>query len=275
VGAHQRLVVRRAHHDAHLVGQRAVFRIVVVERIAPHRRPQVVAAHAQDQLEQLAVEPVVESAELLLGPAGQRRRLVVQEDAAVTHDRRFGYARAGRHRQHVVARRRHVGPPVPGRDADLLRDRVQPVDRAAFVAAGHDERAGDARQRIAHGLHEISFPLATHCLGVDLPRARQPVDERTLAERADDDHVGPARHACRGVDQDRLHARDARDVALQVGHRAAHALEFSGIDDDARGLAGARQHDGVLARIESNEGTFPQRPCRLGTGQDGGGEPAQ
>ena len=71
---HERLVVRRAHHDAVLVGQLAVQGIVFVERAVPHRRPQVVAAQSQDELEDLLVERVVVAAEALLRPTGAFER---------------------------------------------------------------------------------------------------------------------------------------------------------------------------------------------------------
>ena len=44
---HHRFVVGRAHHDAHRVGELAVFLVVVIERRVPHGRPQVVGAHAE------------------------------------------------------------------------------------------------------------------------------------------------------------------------------------------------------------------------------------
>ena len=85
VRAHHRLVMRRPHHDAIGIGERRIGRIVDRKRVVPHRRPQVIGAQPQQQLEQLAVECGVHPAELLGGPAGQARRLVVQEDAAILH----------------------------------------------------------------------------------------------------------------------------------------------------------------------------------------------
>ena len=45
VRPHQRLVVRRADHHAIFIGQRGVERIIVIERPAPHGRPEIIALH--------------------------------------------------------------------------------------------------------------------------------------------------------------------------------------------------------------------------------------
>ena len=76
-------------------------RVVVVDRAAPHRRPEVVALEPQDQLEHVLVELVIAAAELLLHPAGERRGFVVDEDAAVFHGRLALRVAA---RQHVQTR---------------------------------------------------------------------------------------------------------------------------------------------------------------------------
>ena len=161
-----------------------VQRVVVVERVAPHRRPQVVALQAQDQLEDVRVELAVEAAELLARPAGERRRLVVDEDAAVPH-RRLAAACSGR-RATNSARwlpHRHVGPPVPGRDADLLRQVVDAEDRAALVAAGDDQRAVDAGPGPGDDGGDRRLPLsADRPTGPSCRRLHQPIEERAAAD---------------------------------------------------------------------------------------------
>ena len=88
-----------------------VLGIVLVEGVAPHRRPEVVALQAQDQLEDVLVELVIEAAELLARPAAERRRLVVDEDAAVLHRRaRPANVRARLHVQRVVLLTRERPP---------------------------------------------------------------------------------------------------------------------------------------------------------------------
>ena len=77
------LVVRRSHDDSVFVGERCVERIVVVERIAPHRRPEVVAFEPKNELEDFLVDAVIDAAEFLSRPTGERRRFIVDENPAV------------------------------------------------------------------------------------------------------------------------------------------------------------------------------------------------
>ena len=74
-----------AHHDTHLVGQRAVQGVVVVECAVPHCRPHKVAFQTQDKLEKFLIEEMVEVTEGLGCPVAERRPLVVQEYTAVFH----------------------------------------------------------------------------------------------------------------------------------------------------------------------------------------------
>ena len=166
-----------------------VQRIVIGKGVAPHGGPQIVALHAKDQLEHLLVDEVVHAAELLACPAGERRRFVVDEDAAVLHGGLALGVHAGRDEQLRLMRRRHVGPPVPGRYADLRRHVVHTVDRAALVAAGNHERAVHPGHGLLDRLHDERFPLSGDRRRVDLLLARQPVDDWAFAQRADNHHL--------------------------------------------------------------------------------------
>ena len=61
LGAQHGLVVRGAHDDAVFVGELRVERIVLVEGVAPHGGPEIVALEPQDQLEDLHIEVVIVS----------------------------------------------------------------------------------------------------------------------------------------------------------------------------------------------------------------------
>ena len=188
---------------------------------------------------------MIEAAEALLRPVGQHGRLVVEEQAAVLDGRLFHDARTERHAERAVMRDRHVGPPVPGRDADLFRQRVDPVDRAALVAAGDDQRALHAGHRVRDRLDDEAFPLAGQRARVDLALLREAVDQAVAPERAHDDHVARRR---RTVDLPRRGlARHAADVALQVARSAQHAGILVRADDDGRGTSGLDQRDAGLA----------------------------
>src|ERR1019366_1612698 len=117
LGPQHRLVMRSAHHDAPLVSDLGIQRIVLIEGVAPHGGPKIVALQSKDQLEDLFIELVIVSAVLLLHPAAQRRRFVVEEDTAILH---LGFALAvlaGFHEEGILVYYRNVRPKIPGRNA--------------------------------------------------------------------------------------------------------------------------------------------------------------
>ncbi|OQB95516.1 MAG: hypothetical protein BWX86_01161 [Verrucomicrobia bacterium ADurb.Bin122] len=187
VRTHHGLVMRGSHDDAVLVGQAGIERVVLVEGVVPHRRPEVVGAQTQQQLEDLGVKLRVEAAELLRGPTGQARSLVVEEDAAVFHDRLAGDVAAGAHVGLGAFLRRHVGPPVPGRDAELFGKFVEAVDRAALVAARDHQCTGDARHGRFDGGNDKRLPLARKVRGREFSGKDELVDQRAAAQ-------GPGNH---------------------------------------------------------------------------------
>ena len=56
VVARHRLVVRRAHHNAELVGGTAVFGVIGIESPTPHCGPHKVSAQAKNQFEYIGIE---------------------------------------------------------------------------------------------------------------------------------------------------------------------------------------------------------------------------
>ena len=180
--AHQRLVVARAHDHAVLVRHDRVQRVVLVERLAPHRGPQIIAFQAQNQLEHVRVHLRIDAAEVGARPVAERRLLVVDEDAAVFHFRRVLHVGPLDRLDLVPVRHRHVRPPVPRRHAHALRELVDAVDRAAFVAARD-------HQRVLADLDQIRFPFAPDRVDVQLVLLDEIVDERAFPDRADQDRA--------------------------------------------------------------------------------------
>ena len=255
-----RLVVRSAHHHAVIVSRLGIQRIVFVEGVVPHRRPHKVALQAKHQFEHLGVKLVVHigdasgafgeffrirpRSELLLHPAIQRRSFVVEEDAAILHRGRAFHVAPRLHEEVVLVIHRHVRPEVPGRHADLFGDVVDAVDGPALIAAGDHQRARHARQRTRHHLDVECLPLARDARHVDPLVADQLVDQRALADRADDNRVGAqtlvvVHHGCR-------HTRNLVDVRLQVARGAYHADPVLRVDVDVCGRFGC--HDGKRPR---------------------------
>ena len=155
-----------------------------------HGRGEVVGLEAQQQFADLGVGSGADVAALglegLRGPGRQTPVFVVEEDAAVAHRRRLGVGRRGVDMERRMFFHRNVGPPVPGGYADQLREREEPVGRAAAVAARDDEGFADARQGIGDGLDQVTLPGAFERGGVDLPRFGEPADEGAASDRPDD-----------------------------------------------------------------------------------------
>ncbi len=220
------------------------------------------ALQAQQQLEDSRVEEVAEAARLLAGPAAQGRRLVVEEDAAVP-DRRLTAQAATRARvECVLVPHRHVRPPVPGRDADRLRDVVDSEDRPALVAPGHDQRPGDPGPGPGDRLDERRFPATPDLGDVELPRSNQAVDLAAPAQGADDHDLGGRWPLV--LLQDRTEARDAPYVFLEIGRGTQDPGVVARVDQDRGRDTAGRQTHGAGRRCCIDEGAFPERGRRSG-----------
>ena len=233
--ARQRLVVGRAHHDAVLVGESWAQRVVVGECVAPHGGPEVVALHAQHELEDLLVELRVEPPERVACPARESRRLIVDEDSAVLHDGLPIGVSTGKHVQRGLPAHRYVGPVVPRRHADLFGEVVDTEDRPALVAPGDDECLIDARLRLRHDLNDERLPASGEVACIQFSVADESIDERALPDRPDDDRELRVR---RGIDRERrLHARDTADVGSKVARGAHDSGVVSRTDEQGCGTA--------------------------------------
>jgi len=182
-------MVRGGDDDAVFIGQLGIEGILDVEHPAPHRRPEIVALHAQDQFEDVLVHAGIETAEFGKSPAREGGGFVVDEDAAVFD---FGLAQgvaAGRDIEFLLLRGRDVAPEMPGRNPDLAGEIEQAVDGAAFIAAGDDEGARDPWQGIFNDLGGKTFPSARQARRVQLSFGGQPVDQGADAERSDEDDI--------------------------------------------------------------------------------------
>ena len=153
--------MRCAHDDAIFVGQFGIQRIVFVERIVPHGRPEIICLQPQEQLEDLLVKFVIVAADILaLTQPVRARRLVIEKDAAIFHGRRALDICAGLHEERILVADGHIRPPIPRRNADLLREIVDAVNGPALVAARNHQRGGNPRQRIFNYLQNKRFPFS-------------------------------------------------------------------------------------------------------------------
>jgi hypothetical protein len=181
--------MRSADDHTDIVREPGALGIVLVEGFAPHRRPQSIAAQAQDQLEHMLIEGMIDPAELLARPGAERRLLVVDEDSAIAHGRTF-QPPARQHPQVYRRPHRHIRPPRPWRDADAPRQIVSAEYRAALVRPGDDQRPTDSSCRIIDDLLEIGFPSSGDAGNIEPFLAHEPVDDRALPQGPDDHRDG-------------------------------------------------------------------------------------
>ena len=139
------------------------------------------------------------------------------------------------HVERAVMLGRHIGPPIPGRDAHLLAQIIDGEDRAALVAAGEDQGGVNAGQRVTDNLDQRGLPFAGDFGDVNLPLAHKLVNDGTVAEGADQGRV-PAQPGG-FVRERRLDLRHPVDVGLQVVRHAHHARPVVGVHEEGRGLA--------------------------------------
>ena len=227
--AQHRFLMRSAHHNAVLIGQLGVGRIVFVKGVIPHRRPEVVRAQPQEHFEYPGIKFVAvirdslgnrrvpaqrRRAKFFSHPVGQVGRFVVEEDAAIFHDG-AGLDHATRADvERVTVDCRHIGPPIPRRNTDLPGHFIDAVDRAALVAARDHDGTPDARQRALDGLDDKRLPLSADGIDVQLPARDQAIDQCAFADRADEHgRSGRRRRAGR---MRGLESGHALDVGLQI-----------------------------------------------------------
>ena len=183
------LMVRGAHDNAHFVCGLGVEGIVGIERPAPHCGPHEIAAQAEDEFEYVSVELM--SAEVravvVLHPAGEARRLVVEEDAAVFDRRLPGSVCTWLDGDVVMVLDRGVSPEIPRRNAYLLAELVDAVDRAPSVASSDDEGFRNPREGVLDHGHNVFLVLALEFGAVDLA-AVEDLRDVFRAYGSDDDH---------------------------------------------------------------------------------------
>ncbi len=190
VVAVERLAVGGAHHDRPLIGQdHILMHRAELDRAVVHGRPEVVALEAKNQLVHLFIGFGANVAELgikrLGGPRLKTPILVIDENASVLHVRRTLLERAGLDVKRFLRIRSDVRPPVPWRNADLLRQFKHPKRRAAPIASGDDQRLLDAREGIIDDLYDVRLPLAAHAFNIDLAVIGELIDQLALPERTD------------------------------------------------------------------------------------------
>ena len=193
LGAHHRFLVRCPHHDAVLIRETRVLRIIRGKGVVPHGRPQVVRLEAQQKLKDLGIKLRIHPTEFFRRPAGEGGRLVIEEDASVLHRRLRLQMPAGSDDHGAVVWNADVRPPIPGRNTHLFGEIIGGVDGATLVCPDKNERARHSWKWPLYDRGHGSLPVAFDAGDVQLVAANQVVDQRAAADCAEEDGRGLAR----------------------------------------------------------------------------------
>ena len=147
----------------------------------------------------------------------------------------------------------HVRPPIPGRYADHPRQIIGAVDRAALVAADDHQRLRDAWQRVGDRLDDERLPCAANARDVELAAGDHRVDQRAMADRADqNDPLGQPRAV---ADDLRRRSRHATDIGGKIARGAADSRQIVRIDEHGHDApVPSRDRKATFARVEAHRG---------------------
>ena len=158
-----------------------------------HGRPKRVGFQSQQQFEDSRVGFWANIAELWIeslgSPGLQPPIFIVKKDAAILHRRRTFPARASGDKQIVMMSWRHIGPPVPRRDTDCLRQLKNAECRTAPVATNDHQTHLNVRHWTRNRHDHETLPKSAQLLDVEFAAMNERINERTLAERANDYRV--------------------------------------------------------------------------------------
>ena len=133
-----------------------------------------------------------------------------------------------------------IGPPVPGRNSDLFRQVVNPIDGAAFVRARNHKRPPHSRHRVFHHRGHRRLPLARDPAHIQLVPAHQRIDQRTPPDGSDEYDIDPGRRLA--LYQRRIVPRNPAYIQAQIAGRPHHSRPILVAHHQRRCLAVCRQH---------------------------------
>jgi hypothetical protein len=113
--------MRGTHYDTPFICQNRVEGIISVEGVSPHGRPEVIATQPQQQFKYLFIYMMVEATELFFCPTGKGGCFIVNKDAAIFYRWGMIVVSAFFDKYGCFLFDRYIGPPVPGRYAELFR----------------------------------------------------------------------------------------------------------------------------------------------------------
>ena len=169
-------MVRGSHHHTHLISSLQVLWVVGIESPSPHGRPEVVAFQSKNQFKHFFIElmPAVVRTESILNPCRETGGLIIQEKTTITHGRLTIGIFTFLYIERSMLLYWHIGPVIPGRDTDLLRQFIDTIHCSTLITARNHQLTTDGLDDIFLGLtfqvgqftllHPLVYLLITsHC----------------------------------------------------------------------------------------------------------------
>jgi hypothetical protein len=186
---HHRLVVRCSDNHTIVIGEFRIFRIVIVEGASPHRRPEIIPFHPEDQLKYLFIKLVIKTAILFEHPSAQCRGFVVNKNASVFYFRTSEQMPSFFDEQFGLLHRRNIRPPIPRRNTDFFGDVVNSVDRSAFITTDNHQGPLHIWKWILNHLDRRRLPLIVQSGGIDFFSFNQVINEFAVMKCAGNNYV--------------------------------------------------------------------------------------
>src|SRR5690606_8578816 len=104
-------------------------------------------------------EMMVETSELFKSPTRKGRSLIIDKNSPVFHFWLSIGVLSSKNIKVLLVLYRHICPPIPRRNDNLLRKIINAKNSSSFVASNDDQSANHAFHGLFYYLDEMGFPL--------------------------------------------------------------------------------------------------------------------
>ena len=144
-----------------------------------------------------------------------------------------------------------IGPPVPGRDADLLREVVDPENGAALAATRDHQRMAHAKYWPVNYGRDSGFPFAGNSTNIEFMTSNQIFDQGAHATGADN-HDVVYMQICARKQYGGWKAGRAVDVTAEVSNGTNHVQPVAAADQYGSRDSVVDQSEGPSCRAVRN-----------------------
>src|SRR5690606_24501920 len=105
---------------------------------------------------------MIKTPKLFKSPTGKGRRFIIDKNTAVLYFRRSFCMLSSKDIEVFLMLYRHICPPVPGRNANLLREIIDTKNTAPLIAAHNNQSTIYAFHGLFYYLDEMGFPFSSN-----------------------------------------------------------------------------------------------------------------